>query len=64
MDRGGRGQRRAAQSAQLQLWAPPMVLSLFLVVSVLLLTIVNYLLKMSARSKLIAELSRLFAKQY
>ena len=38
MVRGGRGQRRAAQSAQLQLWAPPMVLSLFLVVSVLLLT--------------------------
>ena len=38
MVRGGRGQRRAAQSAQLQLWAPPMVLSLFLVVGVLLLT--------------------------
>ena len=40
MARGGRGQRRASQSGQLQLWAPPMVLSLFLVVSVLLLTIV------------------------
>ena len=39
MARGGRGQRRAAQSAQLQLWAAPMVLSLFLVVCVLLLTI-------------------------
>ena len=39
MARGGRGQRRAAKSAQLQLWAAPMVLSLFLVVCVLLLTI-------------------------
>ena len=39
IDRGGRGQRRAAQSAQLQLWALPMVLSLFLVMIVLMLTV-------------------------
>ena len=34
MARGGRGQRQAAQSAQLQLWPPPMVLSLLQVVRV------------------------------
>ena len=34
-----RTERRAAQSTRLQVWAPPMVLSLFLVVGVLMLTI-------------------------